>query len=494
MYNGKVRLKKSQGRQRAAEVRKNGADPLPPHSVDAEQGVLGCILLSPRDCLAECITRIKAGPKSFYDLRHQTLFQALVEMFRAGEAIDLITLYQRLKDGGKIDDAGGLGYVSGLSNTVPSAANLQYYLDIVLEKYVERRVVQTCTEIARRVGDYEGDHAEAMLSAQSELRDLSELGTGSSGAFLDERRFDSSRHPPELRPVFKLTGKCIATPGNLATITAPAKVGKTAVIEAMLAAAMAGMGDADCLGFSSFNPDRRAVLHFDSEQSKDDHWHSVNRALKRARIAAAPSWLGSYCLTGCDYRQSWMHVLEAIRRANGEQGGIHSVFLDGAADFIADVNDAAESNAFVAKLHATAIEHVCPIICVIHFNPGSEKSRGHLGSQLERKAETNLRLDKAEGVTVIWSDKQRRAPIPKDCGPCFEWSGTEQMHVTARSRMECADEAERGELAELFRDALGKPAGFADLIRGIMGLGMSRPTAARRINRGLTSLVYKAGW
>src|SRR4051794_36951401 len=73
-------------------------DRLPPHSSDAEQGVLGCILLSPNECMGECLSKLKGGSDVFYDLRHQTIFDALAEMFDKREAIDVITLQQRLKD------------------------------------------------------------------------------------------------------------------------------------------------------------------------------------------------------------------------------------------------------------------------------------------------------------------------------------------------------------------------------------------------------------
>jgi replicative DNA helicase len=131
-------------------------DRLPPHSIEAEQGVLGCILLSPHDCMGECIEKLKPGHMVFYDLRHQTLFQTLTEMYDEKQAIDLITLQQRLKNNQNIEGVGGLGYISSLSDAVPSAANLQYYLDIVLEKYLLRKMVQTCTAIVGRVFDYEG--------------------------------------------------------------------------------------------------------------------------------------------------------------------------------------------------------------------------------------------------------------------------------------------------------------------------------------------------
>ena len=90
-------LKKSR-RKTSATAGLPKVDRLPPHSVEAEQGVLGCVLLSPNDCMGECIEKLKPGHLVFYDLRHQTLFQTLTEMYDQKQAIDLITLQQRLKN------------------------------------------------------------------------------------------------------------------------------------------------------------------------------------------------------------------------------------------------------------------------------------------------------------------------------------------------------------------------------------------------------------
>src|SRR6266853_4584023 len=137
-------------------------DRLPPHSPEAEQGVLGCVLLSPNDCMGECIEKFKSGAEVFYDLRHQTIFGALAEMYDSREAIDLITLQQRLKNKQLLDEVGGIPYLAGLPDTVPSSANLAYYLDIVQEKYLLRKMVRTCTGVVSRVYDYEGE-VEALL-------------------------------------------------------------------------------------------------------------------------------------------------------------------------------------------------------------------------------------------------------------------------------------------------------------------------------------------
>lgn len=132
-------------------------DRLPPHSNEAEQGVLGCVLLSPNDNLGICVEKIKSGSEAFYDLRHRTIYELLVEMYDAKEPIDLITLPQQLKNRSQLEAVGGLAYLTSLIDSVPSAANLGYYLEIVLEKHILRRVIATCTEIVAGVYEHEGE-------------------------------------------------------------------------------------------------------------------------------------------------------------------------------------------------------------------------------------------------------------------------------------------------------------------------------------------------
>jgi replicative DNA helicase len=166
-------LKKSR-RKTSATAGIPKVDRLPPHSIEAEQGVLGCVLLSPNDCMGECIEKLRPGHLVFYDLRHQTLFQTLTEMFDQKEPIDLITLQQRLKNRQQIEGVGGLAYLSALPDAVPSAANLQYYLDIILEKYLLRKMVQTCTDVVGRVFDYEGEVDALLDEVERDILRISE--------------------------------------------------------------------------------------------------------------------------------------------------------------------------------------------------------------------------------------------------------------------------------------------------------------------------------
>ena len=136
--------------------------------------MLGCVLLAPAECIGECIEKFKAGSEVFYDLRHQTIYNAIVDMFDAREAIDLITLQQRLKDKQMLDEVGGLSYLSTLPDCVPSSANLSYYLDIVQEKFLLRKMIHVCTDVVSRVYDHEGEVDALMDEVERDILRISE--------------------------------------------------------------------------------------------------------------------------------------------------------------------------------------------------------------------------------------------------------------------------------------------------------------------------------
>jgi replicative DNA helicase len=175
-------------------VEKRTTDRLPPHSVEAEQGVLGCVLLSPKEGLGRCLERFKGRPDAFYELRHQTLFNVLIEMTERQEAIDLITVGQRLKDKNQLENVGGWTYLSSLLDTVPSAANIDYYIDIVREKHLLRKMIATCTQAIGRAYE-EQDDVEGLLDEVE--RDVLKIG---------EERIESSA-----RPVKEIVRKAMAT-------------------------------------------------------------------------------------------------------------------------------------------------------------------------------------------------------------------------------------------------------------------------------------------
>ena len=149
---------------------------LPPHSLEAEQGVLGCILLDPIPSLNSAVEKLR-GSEAFYDLRHRGLYQALVEMESKAIAIDLITVQDFLKGRGQLESVGGIAYISGLMDTVPSAANLEYYLQIVADRALLRRLIQSAGRSIARAME-EGDATPIIEEYVGEAIALTDIQVG----------------------------------------------------------------------------------------------------------------------------------------------------------------------------------------------------------------------------------------------------------------------------------------------------------------------------
>src|SRR5438874_5313870 len=137
----------------------------PPPSVEAEQGGLGSMLISPRETIAECVEKITE--EYFYVPAHRTIYNVLVDLWNAGQAIDLITFTQVLRDRSLLESVGGAAFVTSLFTFVPTAANVGYYIDIVRDKYILREIIATATESVRRAYE-EQDDVNALLDEVQE--------------------------------------------------------------------------------------------------------------------------------------------------------------------------------------------------------------------------------------------------------------------------------------------------------------------------------------
>jgi replicative DNA helicase len=143
----------------------------PPHSPDAEQGVLGSMLISPRDVIALCVEKINAD--YFYIPAHQTIYNLLVEMWNDQKGIDLITFTQALRDRQLLEVVGGAALITHLQTFVPTAANVEYYLEIVREKFILRQIISTCTTSITRAYN-EQDEVTGLLDEVE--RDIFAIG------------------------------------------------------------------------------------------------------------------------------------------------------------------------------------------------------------------------------------------------------------------------------------------------------------------------------
>ena len=132
----------------------------PPHSVEAEQAVLGAIILD-SDRLITASERV--DPDDFYRVSHQRIFEAMLKINDRGELVDLVTLSSELQAQGILDEIGGLNYLAEVAESVPAIGNIGYYLNVVDQKVALRRLIRTATNIVSD-GYERQDEVDSVLS------------------------------------------------------------------------------------------------------------------------------------------------------------------------------------------------------------------------------------------------------------------------------------------------------------------------------------------
>jgi replicative DNA helicase len=151
-------------------------DRTPPHNSEAEMAVLGAILLD-GEAIVTAMERVTGD--DFYRTAHQYIYTAMVELFQEEEPVDLVTLTARLQNKQQLDDVGGVLYLTELANAVPTAANVDYYAQIVEEKSLLRRLIRTATQIVSN-GFASSDDVGLMLSeAERRIMEVSQRRSGS---------------------------------------------------------------------------------------------------------------------------------------------------------------------------------------------------------------------------------------------------------------------------------------------------------------------------
>lgn len=144
---------------------------VPPASQEAEQGVLGCILLD-NDGLHKALELIEEA--DFYREGHRQIYLAMQDLFEHGEPIDILTLVETLKRTDKLERAGGAAYIAGLADIVPSASHISSYAKIVREKAILRSLIATAQQIAARAYEDTGDVEAFLDEAESAIYDVAD--------------------------------------------------------------------------------------------------------------------------------------------------------------------------------------------------------------------------------------------------------------------------------------------------------------------------------
>ena len=155
----------------------------PPAVPEVEVQVLGAMLLD-QDAVPKVIEILK--PENFFDPKNKIIFNSILSLYEANEPIDTVSLYEELKKEGKTEEAGGVAYISKLSQDISSAANIDYHSRVVLEKWILRKLISTSLEIAGSAYEGRDDVFDLLDEAESKMYSISQEGTKESFKSMDK--------------------------------------------------------------------------------------------------------------------------------------------------------------------------------------------------------------------------------------------------------------------------------------------------------------------
>lgn len=243
-----------------------------------------------------------------------------------------------------------------------------------------------------------------------------------------------SEPPVKPEAVLRINHSIMAAAGGLVCITGGSGTGKSNYAAAIIAGTLnTVIGEVDTLGVQVLpNVEQKAVLLFDTEQSGYQSYENLERLMHRAGMAEQPDYLqvANLCPMPRGERQAFIE--RTLEIESHRHNGIYCVVIDGLADLIGSANDEEEAVRIVEWAHRLAEKYRMVLITIVHTAGLPEKVRGHLGSELTRKASAvvDLETDKRSGNSVVKVLKLREGSVRGAGMSMFGWNEQLKMHIS----------------------------------------------------------------
>ena len=280
-------------------------------------------------------------------------------------------------------------------------------------------------------------------------------------AILKPCEIDFKNPPMQAEMIVSINDVPIGTQGNLLGVTGGEGTGKSNYVGSLIAGTVRNASfPVDTLGTNVLpNTTEKAVLLYDTEQSETQLYKNISGILKRAKLNVMPDCFKAYCLTSMSRKERMQAIVQSMDKFYYQFGGIQMVVIDGIADLVRCANDEAESIAVIDELYRLAGIYKTCIICVLHFIPNGMKLRGHLGSELQRKAAAILSIERDENpqISVVKALKVRDGS-PLDVPLIqFSWDKEKMMHTYLGEKpKEEKDKRKETELSGVARTVFSK--------------------------------------
>lgn len=302
---------------------------------------------------------------------------------------------------------------------------------------------------------------------------------------VNKYRVTAEKDIPEPQPFIKIGQGTIATVCNLTVISAEAKAGKTGLVGVFIAGAISRSGEYD--GFNDLtvqhNINGQAVIHFDTEQAEYDQQRNIKRALKRNGFDRTPDYFRSYNIRKLKLDTYRQFTEDACDTCDKQFNGVHLIVIDGGADYIASVNNEDDATNIRQFFEHLSIKYNCPVIVVVHLNPGSDKERGHFGSEMQRKCFALIKVEKKGDVSTASAKFTRAASFADIPHLSFIYDKEKGYHVSCEGGQSVKDNAEYLKAIEIAKAALPAPNSYLhkDAIPAIMRITKKKERSTKAL-------------
>jgi replicative DNA helicase len=313
---------------------------VPPQAIEVEEAVLGAVMLE-RDAIHKVSTII--SNEAFYKEEHQKIFQVIEKMAAASRSIDLLQVTQKLKDEGLLEEIGGPGFITQLTRRVASAAHIEHHARIIRDKYVQRYMIRSFSELIEKA--YEDDYDELELLYTVKTQAIDELMAGHTGMMhirdiltettlaIEKRQTQAERGetPGVTTGLADLNRQNHGwQPGDLVIIAARPSMGKTAIAINMFAKSAAISGKKICifsLEMENLKLSTRLILSYggvvrdnlECGKMEPGDWTAYNQAVKE--LEQLPIYIDDTPGTTVKY-------IDAVTRNKVRRGECDMVIID----------------------------------------------------------------------------------------------------------------------------------------------------------------------
>ena len=374
---------------------------LPPQAVELEETVLGAIILENNAFL---LVKDFLEPQYFYIEAHQEIYAAVQSLYNQGKPhADMRMVVNELRTTGKIELIGGAVYIVELTNKLSSAANVEYHARIVIEHYVKRELIKMGSALHQHAYDDSADALSLLSSAIDTLKSIDERIYQRTGPAQIKRKWEETlllTAPDEPPPIIHIDDAPVAWPGGHTLIVGKKKSRKTLFIIQMVTWYLKqnrSTGD--------------DVLIFDTEQSKR-HVFAIREKIFKLTGLYVPV----FYLRGMSPEDRQEFITNTVAHWPTPP---QLIINDGIRDMMNDINDPKESTHLITWLERLTLsqrpgqQYLPHVLNVLHLNKGDSNPRGHIGTELQNKADATieLALDERNNVTNVKCESSREKPF-----------------------------------------------------------------------------------